>query len=76
MNAIGDFLQPSVRFFNLLSDDPLRVYITAALWVAFIRWSSKKAMRFLQWLVNEDDEGVEGDERVEDDEGRRKRGSS
>ena len=52
IDDISSFLQPSVAFFKLLHDDPFRVYLTAALWVGIIQWSSKEAWRILRWLVN------------------------
>ena len=52
INEIGNLLQPSAAFFKLLYNDPFRVYLTAALWVGFIQWFSKKVWHILRWLVN------------------------
>jgi hypothetical protein len=47
IDAISNFLQPSVRFFKLLHDDPFRVYVTAALLVGPVQWSVKKGIGML-----------------------------
>jgi hypothetical protein len=60
IDAIVNFLQPSVRFFHLLHNNPFQVYVTSALCVAFIQWSSKKAMLFLWWLVNKGSDCILG----------------
>jgi hypothetical protein len=49
---MGELLQPSVRFFKLLSDDPFRVYLTAYLAVAVTQWLTMKVIKFLRYIVD------------------------